>query len=1002
MIIKQTIAIVLTLALLSASALAGSPLPMAGIAREARVDASDFRLFDGTHTADVVVDGADSKTVKLAAGLFCDDIGRIGGTKARLVNDIGTAAADCVIVGSMKESGLIKKLASEGRIDLREIEGQWEACVVATVDKPFAGIERALVIAGSDRRGTAYGLFEISNQMGVSPWYFFADVAPKRKASVFIGAGHHLQRPPSVKYRGIFINDELWGIRPWALHTFAPEEGKGLGPKTNAKILELLLRLKANTLWPAMHSKAKPFNYFERNKIVADEYGIVMGSSHIEPMLRNNIAGTEWDTEYPGEPWDYTTNREHIYEYWEERVMENGRYENLYTVGKRGQDDEAGTEVTVPVLEKIFEDQRTILGKHVNPDITKVPQVLIMYTEVLGLYNSGLKVPDDVILCWPDDNFGYIRQLPSAMEQKRPGGSGVYYHFQWLNGATTAYTWTCTTPPALTWLEMKRAYDFNARDLWIVNVGDIKPAEIDIEHFMQLAWDISSWDHRTTRRFLARWAAREFGGEHAEAIAAMLAKHYELGYARRPEHMVMYEGRTDRTSWEWFSIDNYSDEAQRRIDAYDALIREADRIHDALPREHQDAFFQTVVYNVKGTALHNKKVLYAQKSHAYGKQRRASAACYAALAQQAENGIHALIRHHNKELVTVGAKWNHMASLPGPWGNQWRQWDMPPLSTYSGEGEPRMKLTAEGGKADVMPSFSVYERDQRFIDVYNTGTGSVTWTASTSADWIRLNESSGAIYDEARIRVSIDWEKAPKGRAIEGRVSFDWSSAIIEGWQDYKRFSEAEKAEFRKGCVKYSGPDSHYEVVFSVFNPATPTREEVRGHVESHGYISIEAEHYTRKIDAGGAGWELVDGLGRSGASITVLPPTLASLKGVEEIRAKSPCVEYDLYAFTTGNAVVRLNCIPSNPTIRDHGVKVAIALDDQAPQLVTRELGKSNIDNLMSLTGNVGVEKEGQHVLKVWMVDPGVTIDKIIIDMGGVKDSYLGPPESYSNQPPH
>ena len=182
MIMKQTIAIVLTLALLSASALAGPPLPMAGIVREARVGASDFRLFDGTHTADVVVDGADSKTVKLAAGLFCDDIGRIGGTKARLVEDIGTAAADCVIVGSMKESGLIKKLASEGRIDLREIEGQWEACVVATVDKPFAGIERALVIAGSDRRGTAYGLFEISNQMGVSPWYFFADVAPKRKA----------------------------------------------------------------------------------------------------------------------------------------------------------------------------------------------------------------------------------------------------------------------------------------------------------------------------------------------------------------------------------------------------------------------------------------------------------------------------------------------------------------------------------------------------------------------------------------------------------------------------------------------------------------------------------------------------------------------------------------------------------------------------------------------------------------------------------------------------
>ena len=334
---------------------------------------------------------------------------------------------------------------------------------------------------------------------------------PVKRTELSVIAGKYILKSPSVKYRGIFINDEMWGIRPWALNTLAPEEGQGLGPSTYSKVFELLLRLKANTLWPAMHQQTRPFNYYEQNKVVADEYGIIMGSSHIEPMLRNNIAGAEWDTEYPGEPWDYVKNRDHIYKYWEDRVKTNGRYENIYTIGKRGKDDEAGSEITVPVLERIFTDQRSILRKWVNKDITKVPQVLIPYTEVLGLYNEGLKVPDDVIICWPDDNFGNIRQLPDPKERQRSGGSGIYYHFQWLNGATTAYTWTCTTPLALTWSEMKKAYDYGANKLWVVNVGDIKPAEINIDYFMQLAWDISVWDNQNSRQFLTQLATREFG-----------------------------------------------------------------------------------------------------------------------------------------------------------------------------------------------------------------------------------------------------------------------------------------------------------------------------------------------------------------------------------------------------------------------------------------------------------------------------------------------------------
>ena len=289
-------------------------------------------------------------------------------------------------------------------------------------------------------------------------------------------------------------------------------------------------------------------------------------------------------------------------------------------------------------------------------------------------------MPDDVIICWPDDNFGNIRQLPDRKEQQRSGGSGIYYHFQWLNGATTAYTWTCTTPLALTWSEMKKAYDYGANKLWVVNVGDIKPAEINIEYFMQMAWDISVWDHQNSSQFITQWATREFGREHAAAIADIMNKHYELGYARRPENMVMWNGRENKLSWEWFSITDYDDEAQRRMDEYGTLIKKVDRVYDSLPPEKKDAFFEMVVYNVKGTALQNIKVLNAQKSIAYGEQKRSSAAGYAAKAQEAEDEINKLIHHYNRELVSVGNKWDHMASLPGPWGEQWHQWDMPPLS----------------------------------------------------------------------------------------------------------------------------------------------------------------------------------------------------------------------------------------------------------------------------------------------------------------------------------
>jgi hypothetical protein len=955
---------------------------------------NDFTLAAQNFTADVLLDSTDNKTVLLAAGLFADDVERVSGKKPELKFSIKNISKNCVIAGSIGESSIIQDFVKKKVIDISELEGRWEACLIQVVDKPFDGVKKALFVVGSDRRGTAYGLLELSKQMGVSPWYYFADVPPAKREEIIIKQGRFIQESPSVKYRGIFINDEMWSLRPWAMNTLAPGEGKGIGPTTHAKIFELLLRLKANTLWPAMHQETKPFNSYEENKVVADKFGIVMGSSHIEPMLRNNMVNAEWDQEYPGKAWNYVTNRNYIYDYWEKRVKQNGKYENIYTIGKRGQDDEAGSEVTVGVLEKIFADQREILGNWVNKDVTKVPQVLIPYTEVLGLYNNGLKVPDDVIICWPDDNFGNIRQLPNNDEQKRSGGSGIYYHFQWLNGATTAYPWLYTSPLALTWFEMKKAYDYNVRDLWIVNVGDIKPAELGIDHFMQMAWDIDKFKENEPKKFLTEWATGYFGSEYAIDIAILLTKHLELGYARRPESMMMYNGRKKEFKWDWFSLINYNDEVQGRIDEYSELEKQVDKIYHLLPIHLKDAFFQMVVYNVKGAALHNKKILYAQKSNAYGKEKRSSSAFYAALAQKAEDDIYRLIHHYNKELITVGDKWDHMASLPGPWGAQWHQWDMPSLSSYSGEGRPKMQLSIEGGNNSLLPGFSVFNNDNRFIDLYNTGNGAIYWNSDTSEDWIILSETSGVIYDEKRIWVTIDWEKAPKG-AEQGQIFFGWQSSLENESVGKNYLSLYKNGTNKDSIINYKEPGGGFEVQLDLFNPKVPSTEKVKGFVESNGYISMEAEHFSRKVNRDNSRWSIIEGLGRTGNSVTVLPTNIPCIKSVDDLVKKSPCLEYDIYTFTEGEASIEINCIPSIPINKDYGLEVAFALDNEKPVIISEKGERDVMSNLLKLKSKLNISGEGQHILKIWMVDPGLVVDKIIINTGGVKDSYLGPPES-------
>ena len=609
---------------LSASAaelsLAGSPSPGAG----------DFILFDGKSAAPILVETNDEHAVLRAAGDLADDFRRVTGTKPVLENH-SAGGKHCIIIGTIGAGGVVDQLAAEGKLETNGVSGGWESYVLQVVANPLPGVERALVIAGSDRRGTIYGIYELSEMIGVSPWYWWADVPVKQSKILALHGDILKQGPPAVKYRGVFLNDEDWGLRPWASKTFDPVTGN-IGPKTYAKIFELLLRLHANYLWPAQHPGTAAFNSFPSDKEIAADYGIVMGSSHCEQMLRDNIG--EWDDKTLGE-YNFVTNPKGVLNYWEQRVRENGKFESIWTLGMRGISDGAmpggGTaQEKAARLQTIIADQREMLARDVNTNVAAIPQIFCPYKEVLELYRLSPDIPDDITLVWPDDNYGYIREFSDSRERARSGRAGVYYHVSYW-GRPHDYLWICSTPPALIAEEMTKAYDYGADKVWILNVGDLKPAEFDIEFFLKLAWNPHSWNGTNTYDLLGKQITRDFGAANATEITSIMEEYYRLNFQRKPEHMGFAPGNL-------FTVD----EAAQRLEAWQKLSARADAVENNLPPESHDAFFELVGYPVHSAALANEKFLDPEK------------------AQEAQDEIQRLTDVYNNQ--NAGGKWHLMMS----------------------------------------------------------------------------------------------------------------------------------------------------------------------------------------------------------------------------------------------------------------------------------------------------------------------------------------------------
>lgn len=475
-----------------------------------------------------------------------------------------------------------------------------------------------LVIMGHDSHGAAYGIMELSRLIGVSPWEWWADATPQTKERFELPEGFSIKRSPAVKYRGIFINDEDWGLMPWSSKTFEPSDIPGhIGPKTNAKIFELMLRLRANTYWPAMHECSVPFFLVDGNREMAEKYGIYIGGSHCEPMACN--AAGEWSRRGKGD-YDYVNNSDAVYRFWKDRVKDVANQEILYTIGMRGVHDGAmngakTVEEQKAVLGRVFRDQRELLAKYVNDDVTKVPQVFIPYKEVLDIYNAGLEVPEDVTLMWCDDNYGYIRHFPTEAERNRKGGNGVYYHVSYW-GRPHDYLWLGTFSPYLLYQQMKLAYDKGIRDIWILNVGDIKPAEYQIELFMDMAWSISEVAEQGPSAHLTGFLSREFGTEMAKKLLPVMNEHYRLAYIRKPEFM----GNTREEEWgkDHFKIVKDLpwglDSITKRNSEYQNLSDIVEYLWLQIPDNSKDTYYQLVKYPVQAAAQMNRKMFIAQKA----------------------------------------------------------------------------------------------------------------------------------------------------------------------------------------------------------------------------------------------------------------------------------------------------------------------------------------------------------------------------------------------------
>lgn len=800
-------------------------------------EAGNFPIVANGVAATIVVDKNDVALVQKAAAFLQQDIERVSGVKPQLVNSIPPSVKNIIVVGSINQSAIVKQLRFKN-----DLQNKWEAYQIQVVNKPLPGIDQVLVIMGSDRRGTAFGVFELSQQMGVSPWYWWADVPVKKKKEIYVKKDAAVSDAPLVKYRGIFINDEAPALSGWSKEKFG-----GFNHLFYEKVFELMLRLKSNYLWPAMWGNAF-YDDDKLNQQTADEYGIVIGTSHHEPLMR---AHDEW-RRYGKGKWNYDSNETRLKGFWREGLQRADKTEKIVSVGMRGDGDEPMTrETATALLERIVKDQRTIIEEVTGKPAAETPQLWALYKEVQDYYDKGMRVPDDVTLLLCDDNWGNIRRLPNPAEKPRKGGYGIYYHFDYAGGPRN-YKWINTNNISRVWEQMHLAWEYNARQIWIVNVGDIKPMELPISFFLDYAWNPEKINAKDIPAFHEKWARQQFGHRPATLIGHILTKYTQYNSRRKPELL----------SHQTYSADNY-DEWNRVKNEYAQLLREADEVNNILPAEYKDAYYQLVLHPVSASANLYAMYYYVAMNHHDAAMKSASANTYGQRASEAYiNDSLITLKYHS----IAGGKWNHMMAQTHIGYTYWQQ---PPVNKI-----PALK--------------------------------------EVSAD------------------------------------------------------SMAVKIEYGKN---------------------------------ESGYVSLEAAQLTRVVNTQGITWKIIPDIGRTGSGLTAFPVTAK----MQQPGGNSPHAEYEINIDKTDSFHIYAYFSPTLNLFNDDGLKYAISIDDEQPQIVTINKEDNNVrtwegwvaNNIIIKKTTHTISKKGKHVVKYWFVSPAVVLQKLVLDFGGMKPSYLGPPQT-------
>ena len=888
---------------------------------------------------------AEDRTAALSAGLLARDLRALTGQQPRDGMRIADCRAACIVLGTI-DSSTVRDVAREAGIDLAPLHGQTERYLrVAVKDRDGRDI---LLIAGSDKRGAVYGVVDLTRELGISAWEWWADVKPRPDTQPVVDGAFRLSAAPSVQYRGIFLNDEDWGLQPWAA---GKDPARDIGPATYARVFELLWRLKANLIWPAMHESTKPFYQIPGNARMAEDYAIVIGTSHAEPLMRNNVH--EWDSRRRG-PFNFLVNRDAMLDYWRERVDEVRSGENIYTVGLRGVHDSAmegaaTVEQARGVTDDVIGLQRDILARSLGRPASQVPQVLTLYKEVLDVYQAGLKVPDDITLVWPDDNYGYLHQLSNAAERTRAGGAGIYYHISYW-GRPHDYLWLGTTHPSLIRDQLQRAWTTGARKLWVVNVGDIKPLEYLTQYFLDNAFDAGQLA-RDPQEHLTAWSTAQFGDGLAPEIARIMRAYYDLAWERRPEFMGFGQVEPITPNRRTAYMASGGEEGMRRLLKYRALVADAEKLAGRVPPDRRDAYFELVLYPVRGAANLNARVLGLDLAAENARQGRPAANH---LVQEAKKAHAQLVADTAAYNALAGGKWAHMMDMAPRRLPVFAEPAWPSYAGGRGEGCSLAYPAPYSVFGDRL-AFAKGVPASRTLTLSGHGGKAVAWSVKPGALGVvpdvqggRLDSANGY---EQRIVLRYDG-------AGEAAVAFECGGTVV-------------KADIGVEPAAPAGLPTEHDNIISV----------------AAGSV------------AAGTDWELQPGLGTSGRSLRArldLRPREAG-----QLADATPLV-VEFATRAQADARLRLIAVPVHPLAGGGHVRLAYSLDDGPLEVASFEtFGRSDtwkrnvLTNTAVHTQSVSRLPAGRHTLRIYALDPGVVFDRIDVVLDGAPEYYGVPPGS-------